>query len=126
MVPRVCVEHTYQDVHIDQYIDVPALAAALDFWTSLGHAVYEKRKGYGTIQVAYNPTNLDIYGWIMGGPTVLGTASRPKEKDCSVTLRDEADVQLMVHELGHCLCYGHSDDPESVMYPTYIPGQWKL
>jgi hypothetical protein len=52
-------------------------------------------------------------GWIVRGTLTLATRTRD-----GTPLSDEAVYTVALHEIGHLLGLGHSDDPHDVMYPS--------
>jgi len=52
-------------------------------------------------------------GWIVRGTLTLATRTRD-----GTPLSDDAVYTVALHEIGHLLGLGHSDDPHDVMYPS--------
>jgi len=52
-------------------------------------------------------------GWIVGGTLTLATHTSD-----GLPLDEEAVYTVAMHEIGHLLGLGHSDDPDDVMFPT--------
>jgi hypothetical protein len=52
-------------------------------------------------------------GWIVGGTLTLAIHTSD-----GLVLNEDAVYTVAMHEIGHLLGLGHSDDPNDVMYPT--------
>jgi hypothetical protein len=56
--------------------------------------------------------------WNRGGWIIRGTLTLATRTHDGTSLSDDAVYTVALHEIGHLLGLGHSDDPHDVMYPT--------
>ena len=93
----------------------PALLDAIDFWNGqTGVEVFSfEGDGLQVVDVRVAPVSGKRLGDVFPGDP------------CGLTI-DPAYVDFLpiwIHELGHCLGFGHSKDERSIMYWSTAPGQ---
>jgi len=119
---------------------MPALANSQATWTNVPSSSFAFLGGGSTtrypslVRESPGPQYLDGYndvGWLSLGPSTLGvtwyTTSEPYEADMALNVNFSwfdtgADYDMetvFLHENGHVVGLGHSDDPAAVMYPYY-------
>ncbi|XP_077197648.1 macrophage metalloelastase-like isoform X2 [Paroedura picta] len=93
-----------------RFQEVTNETADIEIWFSVGeHGDFNKFDGRGgTLAHAFSA------GPNLGGDCHMDDDEKWSEKDNDINL-----FVVILHELGHSLGMGHSDDPEALMYPTY-------
>ena len=111
---------------------VSTLEDSFRFWEEQEYDTTDGKKASIVFKVVSERTNANVWvTWVVRslGEGVLGHANLGKgvvevaignySCDGTFQLFDTDTVQeIMTHELGHSLGFGHSDDPDKIMYPT--------
>ena len=111
---------------------VSTLEDSFRFWEEQEYDTTDGKKASIVFKVVSERTDANVWvTWVVRslGEGVLGHANLGKgvvevaignySCDGTFQLFDTDTVQeIMTHELGHSLGFGHSDDPDKIMYPT--------
>lgn len=117
-IPRICEPHDFAEVRADPSVEIPDLLKALVTWGQLGHPVTSP-DGEGFISVSLAPEAMAFMG-----PGTLGAAYTLGD-ECTIGLL-ENNWRVLAHEIGHCLCYGHTAEhggQPHLMDAIYTPGR---
>ena len=126
------------NVHINEQPDglpidhVSTLNDSFSFWEKAEYNTTDDKKAKVSFDIVGSRSDASIWiTWVVRnmGEGVLGHANLDKGVvevaignygcDGSFQLFDKDTVEyIMTHELGHSLGFYHSDDPDSIMYPT--------
>lgn len=110
---RKSIKQSYQIINTSN----PFLDKSIAFWTmpEMDGLVSYNAPGWPiTIEVVSNDTNIDV------GAVKADATATPTLTGCVIKMKraqvDISNFEMLAHEIGHCIGFAHSPNPQSLMY----------